>query len=330
VAEGVRCAYFDLVKSGSQCAEVDWYADLVSSIAESLGIPSLYDRWSALSTKPMDEAWLEFLRADLLATASGLVVVCLDEIDLFEHYDFAARFFAALGRVYHLRREAPASRRLTFCLLGVMPPEDLVPAGAVNLVPVWRQVRLRDFTHAEAQAFVAPLASTEGDEAAALLERVLWWAGGNPYMVQRLCKHLAESTAGQALRPAERVDLLVRELLLTGGPDRDNNLAATEQCFTPRSTIREKSALLDLYERVLKGESLPPDAHGLTRRLGLTGIVAEEAGAEFRLRPRNRVFEEVFGLRWVERKRVELGLNRDSVPRGRNGPASRPAERETI
>src|SRR5207302_3685818 len=110
----------------------------------------------------------------------------------------------------------PLFYRLTFCLLGVATPVDLIRDTRVSPFNVGRRIELRDFTREEAaplaeglKASVESLASSvKGKRAGSqrskrvpaqraiaqrLLQRVLYWTSGNPYLTQRLCRALAEA-----------------------------------------------------------------------------------------------------------------------------------------
>ena len=52
-----------------------------------------------------------------------------------------------------------------------------------------------DFTAREAAPLASGLPSQSGSSSTALLERVLYWTGGHPYMTQRLCLTLAQEAA---------------------------------------------------------------------------------------------------------------------------------------
>src|SRR5207249_1621342 len=114
-------------------------------------------------------------------------------------------------------------RRLTFCLLGVAAPSDLIADTRTTPFNVGRRIDLTDFTEAEAaplalglshrrdcrepsgdngdeegEARAVPTTSpphhltTSTREAQRLLRRILYWTGGHPYLTQRLCQAVAE------------------------------------------------------------------------------------------------------------------------------------------
>jgi hypothetical protein len=308
--EGVACAFFDLNLSGSDCEESEWYADLVQSVSRSLGVPQVAE-WRTPTGQPGDEAWLAFLRECLLTKMEKPIVIFLDEIDWLRELPFGERFFRSVYRLPQLRDQFPPLARLTFCLLGVTPLEDLVPPATFGPFAWIREIWLRDFLPEESQAFAEPLKHYVGGEAAGLLEAILAWAGGNPYMIQRLCKELTQvPPPSTALSRIERVDQLVDDMFLRAGPDHDLNLAYTERCFTPPIANPRALELLDRYEQVL---TKPQSSNGAfptggDQRLCLTGITTSVPApeGEWLLRTRNRVFSQVFDGAWVRRKREQL------------------------
>ncbi len=122
------------------------------------------------------------------------LIIFVDELDVVRSLPFSTdEFFAAIRECYNRRTEDPKYRRLTFCLLGVATPSDLIRDTRLTPFNIGQRIELRDFTTTEA----APLArGLEGKEQGAgnaerLLERVLYWTNGHPYLTQRLCQALA-------------------------------------------------------------------------------------------------------------------------------------------
>src|SRR5207248_147120 len=91
-----------------------------------------------------------------LARVPGPIVLFLDEIDAVRSLPFSTdEFFAAIRECYNRRSQDPAFERLTFCLLGVATPSDLIQDTRTTPFNIGRRFELTDFTPAEA----APLAS---------------------------------------------------------------------------------------------------------------------------------------------------------------------------
>src|SRR6185369_17040203 len=153
---------------------------------------------------------------------SGRVIVFVDEIDAVRSLPFSTdEFFAGIRELYNHRSEAEELERLTFCLLGVASPSDLIRDTRTTPFNVGRRIELGDFTREEAVALERGL-GREADEGRELLSRVLYWTGGHPYLTQRLCQAVAEEAE---VRDASGVDRLCDDLFLSRrARERDDNL----------------------------------------------------------------------------------------------------------
>ena len=73
------------------------------------------------------QRWMATLREIALAQLSTPLVIFVDEIDFCRSLPFTTdEFFAAIRECYNRRTEDPVLNRLTFCLLGVATPSDLI------------------------------------------------------------------------------------------------------------------------------------------------------------------------------------------------------------
>src|SRR5207247_3815104 len=155
---------------------------------------------------------------------------------------------------------------------------------------VGRRIQITDFTLAEAAPLAAGLPGGE-----LILRRVLYWTAGNPYMTQRLCAALAETTHNSPLT-THSVDSLCESLFLTkAAQESDDNLA-----FVRNRLLRSEAdlaSLLDLYQKVRSGKRVSDDeTNPLCGILKLSGVAKEEGGL---LKVRNRVYDSVFDKEWV-------------------------------
>src|SRR5437763_10106524 len=102
------------------------------------------------------------LRQLILPRVPGRLVIFIDEIDTVRSLPFSTdEFFAAIRECHNRRTQDPEFERLTFCLLGVATPSDLIQDTRTTPFNIGTRIELTDFTAAEA----APLAEGLGVQA---------------------------------------------------------------------------------------------------------------------------------------------------------------------
>ena len=94
------------------------------------------------------------LTAEVLDHCSGQVVVFVDEIDIVHSLPFDTdEFFAAIRECYNRYvPDDPRLERLTFCLLGVASPSDLIRDTLLTPFNIGRRIELSDFMPGEASS----------------------------------------------------------------------------------------------------------------------------------------------------------------------------------
>src|SRR5262249_18851149 len=228
-------------------------------------------------------------------------------------------FFSAIRECYNHRTLDPSYKLLTFCLLGVASPSDLVRDTRTTPFNIGRRIELNDFTSKEAAPLAAGLQLERSPEAVAqsedLLERILHWTDGHPYLTQELCRVTAETLQadGQALEnsrisSAGFVDGICANLFFTHrARERDDNLI-----FVRERLLRQpgdRAALLDLYLKIWRGKRvLDDELDPLITLLRLSGVVRVGEG---RLRERNRIYSRVFDSEWARANLPEAELRRE-------------------
>jgi hypothetical protein len=261
--------------------------------------------------------------------STGRLVIFVDEIDIVRSLPFSTdEFFAAIRECYNRRTEDPSFNRLAFCLLGVAAPSDLIRDTGLTPFNIGRRVELNDFSEQEATVLITGLGVAKwgceggGELSNRLLERILYWTNGHPYLTQRVCNAVAhrnaDSTArAQAALQPGCIDRLCEELFFAQrARERDDNLLfVRERILRPDL---DRTSLLDLYARVRRGRTVRcDDGNESVSLLRLAGLVRMERG---RLLVRNRVYARVFDPEWVtahlpdaERRRQRRAFRRGSA-----------------
>jgi WD40 repeat protein len=325
-AAGVHCALIDLNAIGVGSASVEqWYRSLINEILKpEIGLKLTVDInqfWVDNRDLPPLQRWLNFLYNVVLKEIDGNVVIFIDEIDSILSLNprqASDDFFAALKGLFDSRPAQPRYQRLTFCFSGVAKPQDLIADAVRTPFNVGKQVRLEDFTPKEMQSFlpIFQLISKNTQlqlNAQLLLDKIYEWTSGHPYMTQRIFEELyfrGDSEDFLALSPQEQVDQLVTEYFLLRGRTDDSNLSYAEKRVEAISPA-QKARVLQLYRRLLQGENIRLNTTDpLQLELKLAGMVAERRtnNGDF-LKPRNRIYQEVYNLEWVKEKQAKRFLS---------------------
>ena len=124
--QGIRTALIDLTTIG-RIAVDEWYFGLLVQVQRQLQLANDFQEWwhgqHALS---VSQRFVDFLRAGVLPAIPGHIVFFIDDIDVMLQLEFRDDFFAAIRALSHARARDPIDNRLTFVLLGVATPSDLV------------------------------------------------------------------------------------------------------------------------------------------------------------------------------------------------------------
>lgn len=288
--EGSAVAVLDLTAVGQNLNVEQWYRGLLNELGWQLQLEREFaEFWRAHSELSPLMRWTMALREIVLPRYPGQLVIFIDEIDAVRSLSFSTdEFFAALREFHNRRAEDAALERLTFCLLGVAAPSDLIRDTRMTPFNVGRRIELHDFTAAEAALLAQGLPGAE-QQANSLLERILYWTNGHPYLTQRLCQAVAESNPPS-------VDQSCEALFFAGrAQQRDDNLLFVRERLLNNET--DVASLLNLYAQIQRGKPVKDDeANPLVGLLQLVGITRT---ADDRLQIRNRIYARAFDAKWV-------------------------------
>lgn len=305
-AQGVACAEIELSGIGSQqITASQWYGGMIQELASGFNLQIdrrtwLRDRDDLSPVQRLDE----FIETVLLAQRSEKIVIFIDEIDSVLGLSFSTdEFFALIRHCYECRASKPAYRRLTFALLGVATPSDLIRDKHYSTpFNIGRAIELSGFQLSESGPLAQGLAAKVKDPAA-VLQEVLYWTGGQPFLTQKVCwliRHncsdLAKTCIAMEGHEAEWVAQIVQTYLIQNWEAQDE----PEHLKTIRDRIfrnaRSSERLLQLYRDILEQGSIEAHNYPEQLELRLSGLVAPQAG---RLVVKNPIYQAVFHLDWV-------------------------------
>src|SRR5262249_35495840 len=127
LAPDVRSVIIDLSAMGGKGTPEQWHLGLLFEICRQLGIETDEVRWwQEHAALGITQRLTLFFQEVLLAGTHTPVVIFIDEIDTTLSYDFTDDFFAAIRSLYNARAHIPEFRLLSFVLIGVATPGDLI------------------------------------------------------------------------------------------------------------------------------------------------------------------------------------------------------------
>jgi len=309
--QGIHVVVIDLTQLGQNINPEQWYDGMMTRIGQQLHLE-----------EELEAYWLEHMRLSPVQRLFGMIreaalprlqqslVIFLDEIDTVRSLPFSTdEFFAAIRSCYNRRAEDEVYKQVTFCLLGVATPSDLIRDTRTTPFNIGRRIELDDFTAEEVKPLARGL-QLKNLDTESLLERVMHWTHGHPYLTQRLCEYLtdhrkqlqqeAEAMGWRPWEPQGRgmVDRACRELFLTSSArQEDDNLIFVRERLL-RGEVRRED-LLSTYRKILRGIRKVPDerTNQVVTLLRLSGIVRAQDGV---LRLRNEVYRRTFNRRWTD------------------------------
>lgn len=300
---GCRCAKVDLGSMGTDVEPSQWYMSLALELADAAGCDESFveNHFAASQRRTIIQRFTRFLR-DLVAHSPQPLVIFIDEIEGFLKLPMRVTddFLAAIRSCYNDRSREPAYRRLSFCLLGVCTPTELIRDERRTPFNVARGIDLADFAWEDTRAGFLPVLGDAGPEAEEALRRIYSWSGGHPYLTHRMVAEAQQRyLRGEALTP-ELIEQLVQDLFLGNlGHEQENFLEVERRlCLGQAHRVHRR---LSLYKSILAGERVPARGQDLVQlELRLTGLVREVrvSGEEPHLTVRNRIFASVYDAAW--------------------------------
>lgn len=227
----------------------------------------------------------------ILKAVKGKLVFILDEIDSLTRTSFSDNVFSQIRSTYFSRVNYPVLEKLTYILSGVVEPTEIIKNPKISPFNIGEKIHLDDFTHEEYLSFInkAEL-DWLGTE---VIERVYYWAGGNPRITWDICYELQHSTN----QSSEKVDALVKDMYLTS-----YDKAPVD---TIRTLVKEDRDLRDAIIQLAydRGDAL---SDKIKSKLYLAGIVNY---GDNDVKIKNRIIQSALSLSWLQKvEEEEKGL----------------------
>ena len=304
-ADGMSCAAIDLTGIGNKVTPEQWYAGIFFHLWRrfqdyfNLNSRSWWREQNLLSPA---QRLSQFIEDILLESVSQNIVIFIDEIDFVRSLNFSADdFFALIRACYNYRADNPKYNRLTFCLLGVATPPDLIQNKQLTPFNIGRAIELTGFTLEEAKSALTEGLAGQVEHPEKVLADILAWTGGQPFLTQKLCDLVVKKAESRS----PNVSQLVQTYMIENWEDQDN----PEHLRTIRNRIlsNEQRAgfLLELYRKVWQEGEAGIAANDISeeRELQLSGLIVKQQG---KLRVYNSIYYKIFNRSWLDRELENL------------------------
>ena len=313
-SEGFICALIDLSIIGEfGVTPNQLYIGIVKKLVKQLGLTKQINQlklnawWSEHSQLPPLQRLEEFVDQVILANKKENIVVFIDEIDKFLSFSFLGDdFFSFIRACYNKRAVQPEYARITFALLGVTTPNDLVQDRGKAPFNLGRPIELAGFTFEEAQPALLPGLEHSVEAPSEVLAEILNWTGGQPFLTQKLCNLVIQ----HATTKQPDVAQIVHNYIIENWEMQD----APQHLQTIRNRLLkdEKQAvrLLSLYRKILEDDGILADNSDEQQELRLSGLVVKKQN---KLCVYNRLYQWVFNPDWIARELARLRPYADSI-----------------
>lgn len=304
--EGFICAAIDLSEIGNrQISAEQWYAGFAYALMSQLQLLQSFDFrawWREYQLLPPIQR-LGLLLEQALAKVTDNILIFIDEVDSVLSLEFETDdFFIFLRACFNKRTENSNYQRLTFVLMGVATPTQLIQSKDQTPFNIGQAISLVGFQLHEAQPLLHGLAGRAA-RVQPLLNAVLDWTHGQPFLTQKICKLIQQEKASIPEHQEEQwVAQLVQSRIVDNWEIQDDpqhlrtirDRLLSQTSHDPASSIAHR---LHRYGEILhQGHSVPTD-HPDDAELLLSGLVVQQ---DLELRVGNPIYALVFNPEWIQ------------------------------
>ncbi|BAZ15828.1 TPR repeat-containing protein [Calothrix sp. NIES-4071] len=299
--EGVACIAFEMRELCLyEVTEEEFYGGFVSYLVSEFNLDIDLENWW-YGQKIIHPALRlnKFIEEILLEQITESIVIFIDEVDSVLNLVFKDDFFAFIRSCYNKRADKPKFNRLTFALLGVATPADLIEDKDRTPFNIESQaIELTGFQLDEATPLETGFVTITNNPHAVLKE-ILLWTGGQPFLTQWVCQLVSSLSHIENGREADSVAQIVSTRIIANwlAQDKQQHL----QTIRDRILNNEQLACwsLGMYQQVLEAGELAVDDSPEIMKLRLSSLVIKQSGY---LKVYNRIYQSVFDNTWVEKE----------------------------
>ncbi|MBO1055836.1 MAG: hypothetical protein HEQ27_04595 [Dolichospermum sp. JUN01] len=309
-AEGVDCVSIDLTEFGTtDITPTQWYNGIINKIAVDL---KLGDNFSLHSLRKKSlqisnvQVFSKFIDQVLKLTQKPIVIF-IDEIDSILSLSFPVDdFFALIRYLFNVRSNDSKYCRITFVLLGVATPYELIKDDNRTPFNIGTKIELTGFKLTEKKSLeplelgLKTVCHDPSEQPEKILNAILEWTGGQPFLTQKICNLICDSS--NLIEPGKEssfVEQIVQSNVILNWELNDDHAHFTT--IQDRIVNNENSKLLlNLYKEIWtnRDKDITSCDSNQIMDLQLTGLVVKSGN---KVEICNKIYRTVFNDEWVSK-----------------------------
>ncbi len=304
--EDIKCATISLDGLGNNLSEDNWYTILFRELVKAFDLSTnakaqAETLWNGRSDTSPLYTLTRFIENILLEEVQQSIVICFDEIDSLLSLNFSSDpFFGFIRSCHEKRYTQPIYQRLTFCILGVATTADFIQNNTQSPFNIGKDIVLEGFSKGEALQLAQGLKG-KVDAPERVLESILNWTGGQPFLTQKICQLIYSSLTNfrnQLFGNTINVTDFIRSQIIDNWESNDS----PQHLKTIRNRLlnnasKTKRRLLELYLTILIQGGIKYNGSPEQIQLRLTGLVVQTEG---KLQVYNQIYRNIFDEQWTE------------------------------
>jgi tetratricopeptide (TPR) repeat protein len=301
-ADGIRCASADLTQIGKHEPKDKWYQGFAIQLLDSLGLDVIGIKnswWIEHKESPENQRLEKLFKTVIFKEITQNIVVFVDEIDSIIDVPFKDDFFSFIRACCNHGAENLDFNRLSFCLLGVATPTDLIQDKNLTPFNIGRSIELTPLTFNESKTSLVPGLSHIFNDPETALKSILDWTGGQPFLTQKFCELVAKHAKGESLN----ADEIAQKYIIQNWSSHDSPVHLGTILDRILSNSNRVIRLLGLYQEILRTGCIFADNSEDQNELCLTGLVVRQEGM---LKVYNNIYATIFNSTWVEKELEKL------------------------
>ena len=304
-AENIACVVVDLEGIGSNVTMEQWYTGIAYRLmrgsrrfTQSFDWGSWWEEHKSFHPMQRLSQLIEEVLLELISPKN--LVIFIDEIDTVRSLDFSVDdFFTQIRFCYESRANNQNFYHLTFCLLGVATPTDLIADKWRTPFNIGRSIELTGFQLEEAKLSLIQGFASKVNNPELVLEKILYWTGGQPLLTQQVCKLVAEVSTSKN----PDIGQLVDRYIINNWESQDEKEHFKNIRKRLLGNEKISGRMLGIYEKILVEGEIKLDSSPEQMELILSGLVTKKYGNLIIFNP---IYAKIFNKKWVQEKLANL------------------------